>query len=109
MQVGDLGDGRLGVVGEQRRDLQRDPAVDAVGSLVDRLEHPRRIAQVGQRQLEEPLLGLQAPLVELDDLLVVGVARADRLVEDGRVGGQPGDRELVDVALERAVAAASCA
>ena len=41
---------------------------------------------------------------DLDDLLVVGVAAGDRLVEDRRVRGQPGDRELVDVAGEGAVA-----
>ena len=35
---------------------------------------PRRVTQVRQRQLEEQLLGLEAALVQLDDLLVVGVA-----------------------------------
>src|SRR3546814_7268721 len=37
------------------------------------------------------------------DAGVVGVAVADRLVEDARVGSQPGDRILVDVARQRAV------
>jgi hypothetical protein len=41
--------------------------------------------------------------VQLDDLIVVGVGAADRLVEDGGVGGQPGYRQLVDVAAERPV------
>src|SRR3546814_18856990 len=39
----------------------------------------------------------------LADAGVVGAAVADRLVEDRRVGGQPGDAVLVDVALQRAV------
>src|SRR5690606_39805326 len=39
----------------------------------------------------------------LADAGVVGAAAADRLVEDRRVGGQPGDAVLVDVALQRAV------
>ena len=37
------------------------------------------------------------------DAGVVGVAGADRLVEDRRVGRQAGDRQLVDVARQRAV------
>ena len=44
------------------------------------------------RQLEERLLRLQAFLLELGDVVVVGGAPADRLVEDRRVRGQPGDR-----------------
>src|SRR3546814_3333945 len=39
----------------------------------------------------------------LADAGVVGAAVADRLVEDRRVGGQPGDAVLVDVALQRAI------
>src|SRR4029453_8064150 len=48
------------------------------------------------------LLGYGAG-AELGDLLVVSVAARDRLVEDRRVGGQTGDRELLDVALQGAV------
>ena len=100
-------DRRLGVVGEQRRDLQRGPAVDAGGALVDVGEEVGRVAQVGDRQLEEDaLVGVGADalaglggVADLGDLRVVGVAAGDRLVEDRRVRGQAGDRELVDVAL----------
>ena len=109
---GRLLDRRLGVVGDQRRDLERAEAVDAGGALVDRGEEVGGVAQVGERQLEEdplggrgadPLLGNRAA-AELGDLLVVGVAAGDRLVEDRRVRGQAGDRELLDVAREGAVA-----
>jgi hypothetical protein len=104
MKVRDLGDRRLGVVGEQRRDLERDPAVDAVRAVVDGLEQPRGIPQVRQGQLEEGLLVEHPALAELDDVLVVRIAATDRLVEDGRVGRQPGDRQLVYVALQGSVA-----
>jgi hypothetical protein len=104
VEIRHLGDRGLGVVGEQGRDLERDPSVDSVGALIDRLEHAGGVPEVRQRQLEEGLLRLQPALVQLGDLLVVAVAAADRLVEDGRVRGQPGDRQLVDVALQRAVA-----
>ena len=112
VQRGRLLDRRLGVVGDQRRDLERAEAVDAGGALVDRGEEVGGVAQVGDRQLEEDPLGRSGadPLLgngagaELGDLLVVGVAAGDRLVEDRRVRGQAGDRELVDVAGERAVA-----
>ncbi len=111
VQGGGLLDRRLGVVGDQRRDLERAEAVDAGSSLVDRLEEIGRIAQVGERQLEEDPLGRRRAYsllrdvagAELGDLLVVGVTAGDRLVEDRRVGGEAGDRELVDVALQRAV------
>ena len=53
-------DRRRGVVGEQRRDLERDPAVDAVGALVDGGEEVGGVAQVGDRQLEEEVLAAGA-------------------------------------------------
>ena len=56
------------------------------------------IARPKKRSSVEP-----APRRVAGDLLVVGVAGGDRLVEDGRVGGQPGDGQLVDVAAQGAV------
>ena len=49
-------DRRCGVVGEQRGDLERDPAVDPVGALVDGQEEVGRSSQVLDGQLEEKLL-----------------------------------------------------
>ena len=71
-------------------------AVDPVGALVDVGEEVGGVAQVGERQLEEdPLVGVGADALaglgggaDLGDLLVVGVAAGDRLVEDRRVRGQ---------------------
>ena len=100
------------VVGEQRRDLERAEAVDAGGALVHAGEEVGGVPQVGDGELEEdPLVGVGADALaglgggaDLGDLLVVGVAAGDRLVEDRRVRGQAGDRELVDVALQGPVA-----
>ena len=94
---------RLGVVGEQRRHLQRDPAVHPVGSVVLGLEQLRGAPDVGQGELEEDLLRVGPGLAELGDLLVVCIAAADRLVEDRRVRRLPRDGELVDVPLKSPV------
>ena len=112
VQASRLLDRRRGAVGEQRRDLQGAEAVDAGGAAVDVGEEVAGVAQVGQGKLEEDVLGrvfadpvrCLGGLADLGDLLVVGVAGPDRLVEDRRVRGQPGDGELLDVALEDALA-----
>ena len=51
-----LVDGARGVVGQQRRDLQRHPAVHAVAALVDRREQVGGPPQVAQGEFEEHLL-----------------------------------------------------
>ena len=92
-----LGDGRLRVVGEQRRHLERHEAVDAGGALVDRQEQIGGARQVLDRQLEEQRLVAQA--------LAHAASRSPRrtrspspigLLEDRRVGGEAGDRQLGD-------------
>jgi len=80
-----LGDRACGVVREARRDLQRHPAVPAPSCIPDRLEQRGGIAEVVERQLEELRLGVEAAGRQLALLLVVGVARGDRFVEDRRV------------------------
>ena len=60
--------------------------------VVDRPEQVGGARQVVDREREEELLAGAAAARELGDLLVVGVAGADRLLEDGRVRGQAGDR-----------------
>ncbi len=76
-------------------------AVDAGRALVDIVEQSGGPAEVCERELEEEVLALEALLAKLVDLLVVGIARADRLLEDRRVRGQAGHRELADVSVER--------
>ena len=64
-------DRRRGVVGEQRRDLEADEAVDPGGARVDVGEEVGGVAQVGERELEEDvLLGVGAGAV-----LVLGRGR----------------------------------
>ena len=93
-------DGARRVVGEQGRHLERDPAVHAVALLVSRSEEVRGPAQVVQRELEEQRFGRCPGTVFRADGGVVGGARLDGVIEDRRVRGQSGDRELVDVALQ---------
>ncbi len=69
---------------------------------MDRPEQVGGLGEVLQRELEERLLlGLAALEPVLDGLVVIG-AVLDGVVEDRRVGGQPGDRELVDIATQQA-------
>ena len=101
MQVGRGAHAAGGVVGEQRRDLQRHPAVDPGRPVMYRREQVRCSAEVLDRQLEEQRLALGRCRRLAADLVVVG-ARLDRLVKDRWVGRQAGDRKLVDVALQLA-------
>ncbi|MCK7517107.1 MAG: hypothetical protein MZV64_05000 [Ignavibacteriales bacterium] len=93
-----------GVVGEQRRDLERDPAVDAVGAVVDGPEQvggPRRGRRARARR--------RAPRRDLPcarpaaDRRVVGVGLL--LMAWSKIVGfevSPVTDKLVDVPLERA-------
>ena len=91
--------GALGVVGEKRRDFERNPAVDPIGALVDRREEVGGTTQVLDRELEEERFAVHPGRGLLLDRVVVG-ARGDRLVEDRGVRRQPGHRVVVDVRLE---------
>jgi hypothetical protein len=93
----------LGVVGEQRRDLHGHPAVDASSAVEYRPEQIGGAPQVLQRQLDEQLLARQPGLRLAADAGVVCRCIADRLVEDGRVRGEAGDGQFVDVAAQGAV------
>ena len=54
---------RVGVVGQVGRDLDRDPAVDAVGGLEDRLDDVAGVADVvgGQREDRPVDVGARRP------------------------------------------------
>jgi hypothetical protein len=99
VQVGRGAHAGGGVIREQRRDLQRHPAVDPGRPLMDRREPVRRSPEVLDRQLKEERLAVGRFGCLVADLVVVG-ARFDRFLEDGWIGGQAGDRELLDVALK---------
>src|SRR5437016_1339693 len=112
VQIGALGlavdarggvDAARGVAREQRRHFHRYPAVDAVGGVEDRTEQIGSSAQIFERQLHEQRFTGLSRLCLVADAVVVGGAVADRLVENGRVRGQPRDRELVHVAAQSAI------
>ena len=92
-----------GVVDQQRRQLERRPAVDTAGRVMGRTEQVGGLAKVLQREREEERLAALSLLRQLSDRPVVRGAAADRLVEDRRVRSEPRDRELRDVARQRAV------
>ena len=96
-------DGVDAVVGEQRRDFERDPAVDTAARVVNRPEQVGGLRQVCQREFEEDALVRQAARAEALDRVVVEPAAANRIVEDRRVRGQPGHRQLGNVARQGAV------
>ena len=102
VQRGGLGDGGLRVVGQQRGDLEGNPPVHAVAALVGRREQVSGPPQVAQGEFEEHLLVGRAGRFPGRDVAVVVGAGLDGLVEDRRVGGEPGDRVLADVVRERA-------
>src|SRR5262249_12809083 len=56
-----------------------------------------------ERQLEEQVLARLAVRNFLADRGVIGGAVLDRVVEDRRIGREPGDREVVYVAVQGAV------
>ena len=91
------------VVGEKRRHLQRHPSVHTVRAVPDGAEEIGGPGQILQGRLEEE------GLPDLPFRALCGSRRRtpsllDGLVENGGVGGETGDGELVDISLERAVA-----
>ena len=77
-------------------DLDRDPAVDAVGGVEDRLEHVAGVADVGGGEREDGLVDVGARGGELTDLAVVALAVGEGGGEDRRVGGDPDDVVVLD-------------
>ena len=97
------GDGGLGIAGEQRRDFHGNPTVIAVCLVVDRTENVGRAAQVLQGDFNEQLLAREAGTRLLLDGGIVGGAAADGFIEYGRIRRESGDRQLIDIATQRAV------
>ncbi len=103
VQPAGLPRGCFGVVCEVRIDLERDPPVASrLPAVEHRREHITRGADVVTGQREEDLLGIALGREHVAQLLVVGVARADRALEDGRVRGHADD-SVVDQRGEIAV------
>lgn len=73
----DIGPSLSQGVGELRRDLQRDPAIDTVGGRVDRAEQVRGDCDVLERQIEEQLLARLSCLTSPANLVVIVGGLAD--------------------------------
>jgi hypothetical protein len=69
---------------------------------VDWGEQIGRPREIFRRQLEEQCFACVTGADEAANFSIVGAAVGDRVIEDCRVGGKTGDRELRDVALEGA-------
>ncbi len=95
-----LQDRLVGVVRQPRIDLDRHPAVDAVGQLVLLGQHIARIADVVGGDGADRGVHIGAAIGELFDLLVVGGALRQRRLEDRRVGGDTDDTHGVDQLLQ---------
>ena len=85
MELLRLGDSRVGVVGQLGRYLERNETVEVVGPGVNVAEEVGGALKVGDRGLKENLLIGHIAAVEAMNLLVIGVAAGDRLLEDRRV------------------------
>jgi hypothetical protein len=96
-----LARGRLRVVCEDRRDLERDVAVDAACPVEDGAEDVGGVPEIVQGELEEGLFGARPAGRGRANRLLVRGRPPDRAVVDGRVGGQARDGQLAGVALER--------
>ena len=81
-----------GVMRKQGRDLERHPAVDAVGELVDRPEEVGGLPEVLDGQVKEKCLAGFAFPKFLEDGVVVVMAVLERMIEDGGVRGEASDR-----------------
>jgi hypothetical protein len=92
----------LRVIGEERRHFERDPAIDAGGPIMDRPEEIGGLLQISDRKPEEQIFARNAAFRHRANVLVVGDALRNRMVEDRRVRGEPRDRKRVDVSFERA-------
>ena len=86
-QLHRLCDRLVGIVGEPGIDLDRHPAIDALGRLVLRGEHVTGVAHVVRGDRADGGIHIGAAGGQLVDLIVVGVALGQCRLENRRVGG----------------------
>jgi hypothetical protein len=99
-QVQRLGQGGLGVVRQERANLQRHAAVDPFSGLPDAGEHVAGLLDVRDGYLPDGVLDRRAPGLEVADLGVVGLTLRQRRGEDRRVRRDTGDRVVGDQLLQ---------
>ena len=91
VEVACRGLGARFVVGEAGFDLDAHEAVDAVGRVVHRVEHVAGSVDVLDDEGPVVVLDRTARVDEFAELVVVVARSLDRLLEDGRVRGEPAD------------------
>ncbi len=95
-------DGASRIVGEQRRYLQGNPAVDAAAGFKRREKQGRGALQVFYGQFKKQRLAGFPFFGFCVDGLVIGGGIANRLFKDGGIGGQSGHGKIRTIALQRA-------
>src|SRR5258706_5648045 len=103
MQLRHRADGPRGIVCQQGRDFQRNPAVYAAGAVVDLTEQVGGLDQILERQFKEQRFARFALCCLLADRGVVMASVLDGFIEDRWVGGEPRHRKIADVAPQCAV------
>ena len=91
-----IGRGDGGVARGEGRDFDRDESVAALGRVIERPEEIGGVLDIADRHRLEDCVGVEVALEQPDDLLVIGGAGGDGLLEDGRVRGEPADADLLD-------------
>ncbi len=103
MQSPGFTDAARRIVRQQRRHLHRYPTVDAAGRLVGRSEQIRRLREVFEREFDEQVLARKARGRLAANRIVIEAAATDGAIENRRVGREPRDVEIIDVAAQGAV------
>src|SRR2546423_12747458 len=98
-----LFDRSIGRVRNSRRYFDRDEPVAAARRAVYGGKMVAGVADIGCLQQFEKLPAGQTFFFRIGYLLVVGVARRQRLLKDRRVGSHAGERVLADAAVELAI------
>ena len=96
------GDRALSIVGNAWQDLDAHVAILVLRLLVDRFEHIGRQLDVLDDQVEHDLLVRDARVDQVAERVVIVTATADRLLEDGGVGGHADHGILLDHSLQLA-------
>ena len=108
-QTARLRDGGGRVVGQARVDLDRDASVRAAAGVVGRAHDVAGPPDVVRRQRTHGLLHGDLALGQVPDLVGVGLAVGERLLEDRRVGRDPDDPAVGDHRGQRAACEAGAA
>ena len=91
-------DRRCSVVRQKWRYFERDPTIHTTGPVIDRSKQIGGLREVLERKREEQPLCRLALGDFASFRIVVVTAVLDRMIKNGRIGCEPSDRQIVDVA-----------